>query len=203
VLQAGLLGRFNAMNLLAAAGVLLSHGFAIDAVAHALSQVHTVPGRIEAFRGSAAAPLVVVDYAHTPKALEQVLAAVRAHTTDRLICVFGCGGDRDRGKRPLMGGIAVRLADELIVTDDNPRSEVPADIVAEILAGIPDNTDKHVHVIHDRATAIRAAVASAGPDDLVLVAGKGHEDYQIHGNVVRHFSDREFVAQLLGSEHHA
>jgi len=148
----------------------------------------------------AAAPLVVVDYAHTPQALEAILKAVRAHTAGQLWCVFGCGGDRDRGKRPLMGAAAAKFADRLIVTDDNPRSEDPAAIVAEILAGIP-RLRPHalpITVEHDRAEAITAAVRGAAREDVVVVAGKGHEDYQIYGSDRRDFSDRAYVAQLVG-----
>lgn len=192
-----LLGRFNAYNLLAALAALLHHAVPLQDAAAALSACATVPGRIEGFRGPAAAPLVVVDYAHTPQALTQVLQALRGHTAGRLYCVFGCGGDRDRGKRPLMGRAAAELADQAIVTDDNPRGENPADIVAEIVGGIPGGLLDRVSVEHDRARAIERAVRAAGAGDVVLVAGKGHEDYQICGEVRRHFSDREFVAGLL------
>ncbi|HET8881833.1 MAG TPA: UDP-N-acetylmuramoyl-L-alanyl-D-glutamate--2,6-diaminopimelate ligase [Solimonas sp.] len=197
-----LLGRFNVHNLLAALGALVSHGIALDAAAAALERAQTVPGRIEGFRGPDAAPLVVVDYAHTPEALRQVLSAVRAHTAGRLICVFGCGGDRDRGKRPLMGAAAAELADRAIVTDDNPRSESPQAIVAEIVEGAKRLTSHaaRLTIVHDRAEAIRSAVADAARDDVVVVAGKGHEDYQIYGSDVRAFSDRAFVANLVGME---
>ncbi len=197
-LESRLLGRFNAYNLLAALAVLLARDKRLDAAVAALAESTTVPGRIEGFRGKRAAPLVVVDYAHTPQALAQVLDALRAHTTGRLICVFGCGGDRDRGKRPLMGAAAGARADALIVTDDNPRGEAPEAIVDEILAGLHFGASPRV--IHDRALAIETAVREAGPDDVVLVAGKGHEDYQIYGDERRHFSDRAFVAKLLGTE---
>jgi len=193
-----LLGRFNVYNLLAALACLLHGGVPLRDAAAALSQCGTVPGRIEGFRGPAASPLVVVDYAHTPQALQQVLAALRAHTAGRLWCVFGCGGDRDRGKRPLMGRAAAELADVAVVTDDNPRGEAPADIVADILRGIPAELRGRVSVEHDRASAIERAVRAAGADDVVLVAGKGHEDYQIYGSTTRRFSDREFVARLAG-----
>lgn len=194
-LDCRLLGRFNAHNLLAALAVLLVKGAALaDAVA-ALADAQTVPGRIEAFRAERG-PLVVVDYAHTPQALDAVLRAVRAHAGGRLICVFGCGGDRDRGKRPLMGAAAVRGADVVIVTDDNPRSESPAVIATEIVAGLPAGSA--VRVIHDRADAIRTAIAEAAEGDVVLVAGKGHEDYQLYGSERRSFSDRAFVAAQLG-----
>jgi UDP-N-acetylmuramoyl-L-alanyl-D-glutamate--2,6-diaminopimelate ligase len=201
-IRSRLLGRFNVHNLLAALGALLSHGIALDVAAAALERAQTVPGRIEGFRGPDAAPLVVVDYAHTPEALRQVLSAVRAHTAGRLICVFGCGGDRDRGKRPLMGAAAAELADRAIVTDDNPRSEAPEAIVAEIVEGAMRLAPhaSRLTIVHDRAEAIRTAVADAARDDVVVVAGKGHEDYQIYGSDVRAFSDRAFVAKLVGME---
>ena len=197
-IECRLLGRFNAYNLLAAAAALLETGASLDAVCSALSQAATVPGRIEGFSGPKARPLVVVDYAHTPQALAQVLQAVRAHTAGKLWCVFGCGGDRDRGKRPLMGAAAAQYADGAVVTDDNPRSEIPADIVKEILAGIPAGARARTRVIHDRAQAIETAVQEAASEDVVVVAGKGHEDYQIYGSERRRFSDRAFVAGLVG-----
>lgn len=194
-LQSRLLGRFNAYNLLAALAAILHSGVDLDRALAALSRVSTVPGRIEAYRGAKAAPLVVVDYAHTPQALEQILKAVRAHTSGKLWCVFGCGGDRDRGKRPLMGAAAAQFADEIILTDDNPRSEKPETIVAEIRIGVP--AGRAVRVIHERAEAIAAAVHAAGAEDAVVVAGKGHEETQTYGADVRRFSDRDFVAQLV------
>ena len=191
-----LLGRFNVYNLLAALGALLARGIEIGRACEALSRVATVPGRIEGFRGPGTKPLVIVDYAHTPQALAQVLHAARAHCAATMWCVFGCGGDRDKGKRPLMGAAAAKNADRLIVTDDNPRSENPAIIVQQIQAGIPAGS--RARVIHDRATAIETAVREAGPDDVVVVAGKGHEDYQLYGAERRSFSDRAFVARLVG-----
>ena len=191
-----LLGRFNAYNLLAALAALLEKEVAVDEACAALSACGTVPGRIEGFRGAGNQPLVVVDYAHTPQALAQVLQAVRAHTTGKLWCVFGCGGDRDRGKRPLMAAAAARYADRVIVTDDNPRSEDPAGIVREIWSGFPPGREPPV--IHDRARAIETAVREAGADDVVVVAGKGHEDYQLYGTERRAFSDRDFVRTLVG-----
>jgi UDP-N-acetylmuramoyl-L-alanyl-D-glutamate--2,6-diaminopimelate ligase len=195
-LDSRLLGRFNAYNLLAALAALLDKGVPLAQAADALSAAPTVPGRIEGFRGPQAAPLVVVDYAHTPQALAQVLHAVRAHCKATMWCVFGCGGDRDRGKRPLMGAAAAQHADRVIVTDDNPRGEDPAAIVREIQAGFPKGFS--APVIHDRAQAIERAVRQAGVDDVVVVAGKGHEDYQLYGAERRSFSDRAFVAQLVG-----
>jgi len=195
-LDASLLGRFNAYNLMTAAAALLAADVPLQAVVEALSQSQTVPGRIEGFRGGAGKPLVVVDYAHTPQALEQILKAVRAHTAGKLWCVFGCGGDRDKGKRPLMGAAAAAHADALIVTDDNPRTESPESITQQILEGLPAGIQ--APVIHDRVEAIRTAVNQAGEHDVVVVAGKGHEDYQIIGTQKRAYSDRLLVAQLLG-----
>ena len=197
-IQSQLFGRFNAYNLLAALAAILQGGVSLQDAVVALNQSQTVPGRIEGYRGAQAMPLVVVDYAHTPQALEQILKAVRAHTPGKLWCVFGCGGDRDRGKRPLMAAAAATYADELVITDDNPRSENPEAIVSEIRTGLPNG--HAARVIHDRAQAITAAVRAAGKNDSVVVAGKGHEDYQIYGADVRQFSDRNFVANLVGVE---
>lgn len=194
--QSRLLGHFNVYNLLAVIAALLAKGVPLAEVVAVLPQLHTVPGRIEGFKGPKAAPLVVVDYAHTPEALAQILKAVRAHCTGKLICVFGCGGDRDRGKRPLMGAAAEEGADLALITDDNPRSESPAAIAAEIVAGLKNPVA--VRVIHDRAEAIRVAVAMAGAQDVVVIAGKGHETTQTIGTTVRPFSDRAFVADLVG-----
>jgi len=195
-IESRLLGRFNAYNLLAALAALLEKGVPLADAAAALAQAATVPGRIEGFRGPGVQPLVVVDYAHTPQALAQVLQAARAHCSARMWCVFGCGGDRDRGKRALMAQAAALYADRVIVTDDNPRSEDPAAIVREIQAGFPPGYA--APVIHDRAQAIETAVRQAGPGDVVVVAGKGHEDYQLYGAERRSFSDRAFVAALTG-----
>lgn len=188
-----LLGRFNVYNLLAVLAVLLEKGIALEKAVAVLGRVTTVPGRIEGFRGPQTAALMVVDYAHTPQALEQILTAVRAHCTGKLWCVFGCGGDRDRGKRPLMGMAAMKHADAVIVTDDNPRSESPQAIVAEILAG------RSARVIHDRAEALRTVAREAKAGDVVVIAGKGHETTQTYGTDVREFSDRQFVAELVGA----
>ena len=147
--------------------------------------------------GGGQAPLAVVDYAHTPDALRKALTAARAHARGRLVVVFGCGGDRDPGKRPLMGGIAAELADDIVITDDNPRSESPAAITAGIVAGIPAGHPYRIE--HDRGRAIREAIIDAGKDDVVLVAGKGHEDYQIYGGERRAFSDQKAVAGALAA----
>ncbi len=193
-LHSHLLGRFNAENLALALGVLLAWDMPMSSALAALQQVQPVAGRMMTFVAPGR-PRVVVDYAHTPDALEKVLASLREHCGGRLFCVFGCGGDRDRGKRPEMGAVAERLADRVVLTDDNPRSEPPEQIVAEILAGVGDR--QRVHVEHDRAKAIRVSIAAAGPADLVLVAGKGHEDYQEAGGRRRPFSDIALVEELL------
>lgn len=194
-LHSNLLGQFNAYNLLAVLGALLHSEVALADALELVAQLTPPPGRLEVY-GGAQQPTVVVDYAHTPDALEAALTALRPHATGKLICVFGCGGDRDTGKRPFMGSIAAQYADVVIVTDDNPRSENPADITQAILAGIEDTTA--VSVEHDRAQAIRQAVNQATAGDVVLVAGKGHEDYQLVGDQQLAFSDRDFVSQLLG-----
>lgn len=189
-----LLGRFNADNLALALAVLIELGHDATAAADALSAVPTVPGRMEAF-GGAGGPLVIVDYAHTPDALEKILRAARVHTAGRLVCIFGCGGDRDRGKRPLMAAVAAAWADDAVVTDDNPRGENPDSIVADIVEGFP--AAAHWRVCRDRASAIRDAIGSAGDGDVVVVAGKGHEDYQLVGAQVHAYSDRATVASIL------
>ena len=190
-----LVGRFNLMNLLQAVGVLLQQGLELAPLLAALDQFHGVPGRMERVPSSADQPAVLVDYAHTPDGLENALKAARPFVQGRLICLFGCGGDRDRSKRPQMGAIAARLADQLVLTSDNPRTEDPQRILEDVRAGIPAGTA--LEVIADRAMAIAAAIAGAGPGDLVILAGKGHEDYQILGTTKVHFDDREQAALAL------
>jgi UDP-N-acetylmuramoyl-L-alanyl-D-glutamate--2,6-diaminopimelate ligase len=151
---------------------------------------------MEVVKAAVNKPCVVVDYAHTPDALSKALAAAREHCTGALWCVFGCGGDRDAGKRPIMGAIADELADQIIVTDDNPRSEDPRTITAGIVGGIKTHA---VRVIHDRGEAIATALKEAQPADVVLIAGKGHEDYQIYGETRRSFSDRSEALRYLGA----
>lgn len=189
-----LLGGFNARNILAVAGVLLMTGMSLEEVLRRLGGVEPVPGRMEVF-GLGAGQMVVVDYAHTPDALQQALLALRAHVSGELWCVFGCGGERDTGKRPLMGEIAQYFADRVVITDDNPRGEDPQTITEQILKGMND-TGKAV-VIHDRAAAISYAIGHADDHDAILIAGKGHEDYQIVGKETRPFSDREQVRAFL------
>lgn len=190
-----LIGHFNAANLAAVLAVLLSRGIGTADAGRALQQLTTVPGRMEQVWVRDEQPLVVVDYAHTPNALEQALRAVCAHAPGRVHCVFGCGGDRDRGKRPLMGGVAAYYADSLWLTDDNPRSEDPEAIVSDIIAGIgPDAT---YLVQHSRVGAITQAVSAAQAGDVVLIAGKGHETTQQIGDEVRTHDDRVVARYVL------
>ncbi|HUO44749.1 MAG TPA: UDP-N-acetylmuramoyl-L-alanyl-D-glutamate--2,6-diaminopimelate ligase [Burkholderiales bacterium] len=182
------LGRFNVYNLLATLAVLLTHGIGLRRAAAALAQLRPPPGRLQTF-GGGRRPLVVVDYAHTPDALGQVLITLRAVAADaRLTCVFGCGGGRDRGKRPLMGRIAARLADVVYVTSDNPRGEKPLAIIGDVLDGIHGVREALV-ATPDRRRAIRHAIMHARRGDVVLLAGKGHEIWQEIRGVRRPFSD--------------
>ena len=192
-----LVGRFNLMNLLQAVGALVQQGVPLPRLLEGLASVGGVPGRVErvVVGDGQGAPAVLVDYAHTPDGLENALAACRPFTAGRLICVFGCGGDRDRSKRPQMGAIAARLADQVVVTSDNPRTEAPQKSLADVVAGIPPGGSTQVEA--DRAAAIAAAIATAAPGDLVLIAGKGHEDYQILGTTKVHFDDREEAEKAL------
>ncbi|HLV76647.1 MAG TPA: UDP-N-acetylmuramoyl-L-alanyl-D-glutamate--2,6-diaminopimelate ligase [Marinobacter sp.] len=193
-LQVPLLGSFNVSNVLAALATVLTLGVPLEQAIDACSGLVPPPGRLERFAG-AGDRQVVVDYAHTPDALANALAALRPHAAGKLICVFGCGGDRDAGKRPEMAAEAQKLADLVIVTDDNPRSEDPGKIAADIVRGFSDGT--RFQVIHNRAEAIAAAIAEAGPEDLVLVAGKGHETYQDVAGEKLPFSDAEQVRKHL------
>jgi UDP-N-acetylmuramoyl-L-alanyl-D-glutamate--2,6-diaminopimelate ligase len=186
-----LTGAFQASNALVALGLATATGAPQDAALAALPGLKGARGRLELV-GQRDASAVFVDYAHTPDALEHALMSLRPYARGRLVVVFGCGGDRDKGKRPQMGAIAAALADRAIVTDDNPRTEDAATIRAEILATAPAAEE-----IADRRQAIEAAIAGMGPTDVVLVAGKGHEDYQIVGTTKRHFSDHEVIAEAL------
>jgi UDP-N-acetylmuramoyl-L-alanyl-D-glutamate--2,6-diaminopimelate ligase len=211
-----LIGAANLQNIMGAAGAGLALGLPVDAVVSGIQRLKSVPGRVEKVDN----PLgiaIVVDYAHTPDALEKVLAAVRPLTRGRVVTVFGCGGDRDRGKRPLMGEIAARLSDVIVVTSDNPRTENPLTILSDVEAGVqkaglkrldlPErvgrsnaaNPQRPVHrgyyVEADRRAAIHEGLRVARRDDLVLIAGKGHEDYQILGQQRIHFDDREVACE--------
>ncbi|HEY9182940.1 MAG TPA: UDP-N-acetylmuramoyl-L-alanyl-D-glutamate--2,6-diaminopimelate ligase, partial [Gammaproteobacteria bacterium] len=175
-LSSSLIGAFNAENLLTALGALVAQGMQLPAACSALAAAKPAPGRMEVLGGPPGKPWVVIDYAHTPDALQRVLTTLEAAATGELTCVFGCGGDRDRGKRALMGGVAADLADRIVLTDDNPRSEDPAAIVRDIRAGMDEHP--RVNVIHDRRAALKTAIERARPGDVVLVAGKGHESEQ-------------------------
>lgn len=220
-LESRLIGRFNAANLLGSLATLLACEVSLEDSVQALQRVKAVPGRTERY-GGGRRPLVVVDYAHTPDALEKILIALREliesskvqvssfklhekgkrsknfkpqTSNSKLICVFGCGGDRDRGKRPLMGRVASRLADHVIITNDNPRGEDPLAIIADILEGV----EAEYAVVPDRARAIQQAVAAARRGDVVLIAGKGHERYQESGGARRPFSDAAVAQAALRS----
>ncbi|MBW4642001.1 MAG: UDP-N-acetylmuramoyl-L-alanyl-D-glutamate--2,6-diaminopimelate ligase [Goleter apudmare HA4340-LM2] len=191
-----LVGQYNLENLLAAVGAVLHLGLDLELVAEAIPEFPGVPGRMERVQIAPEQDIsVIVDYAHTPDSLENLLKAARPFIPGKLICVFGCGGDRDRTKRPKMGKIAAELADVAVVTSDNPRTEDPERILLDILAGIPETITPIVN--GDRATAIRTAILQAQPGDGVLLAGKGHEDYQILGTEKIHFDDREHAREAL------
>lgn len=191
-----LVGQYNLENLLAAVGAVLHLGLDLELVAAVISEFPGVPGRMERVQISEAQEIsVIVDYAHTPDSLENLLKAARPFIPGKMICVFGCGGDRDRTKRPKMGKIAAELADVAVVTSDNPRTEDPEKILQDVLAGIPATIQPTV--ICDRVIAIRTAILQAKPGDGVLLAGKGHEDYQILGTEKIHFDDREHAREAL------
>jgi len=195
-LSTRLLGRFNAENALVVLGCLVSLGVPVQEAAAALGGCTAPPGRMEVIESTAQGkPKAVIDYAHTPDALAKALRALREHCRGALWCVFGCGGDRDPGKRPMMGAVADELADQIIVTDDNPRSENPAEIIRGIVGGISTHRPR---IVHDRGAAIAEALNAASPADVVLIAGKGHEDYQIYGASRLRFSDRDAASKILG-----
>jgi len=189
------MGAFNVSNLLLALATLLALDYPLAQLIATGNQLQPVCGRMEVF-SAPGKPVVVVDYAHTPDALEKALEAARLHCKGQLWCLFGCGGDRDKGKRPLMGAIAEQFADVVVITDDNPRGEDPKAIVDDILTGLLD--PGRARVVAGRAQAVTNSIMQAKPDDIVLVAGKGHEDYQIVGNRRLDYSDRLTVARLLG-----
>ena len=192
VISAGVVGRFNAYNLLAVLATLLASNISLNDAVKALATLKPVAGRMQQY-GGGTLPLVVIDYAHTPDALEQVLKSLRAQTKGQLVCVFGCGGDRDSGKRPLMGKVASELADKVIVTSDNPRSELPAEIIKAVMSGVKQNAIS----IENRADAIARAIENAQAGDVILLAGKGHENYQEIAGVKYPFSDIEMAQQFL------
>lgn len=194
-LTSHLMGEFNVSNLLLALATLLALDYPLAALVACAEQLQPICGRMEVFRAPNR-PVAVVDYAHTPDALQKALQAARLHCRGKLWCVFGCGGDRDSGKRPLMGAIGEEFADCLIITDDNPRNENPELITRDILSGL---TNPGVaKVILGRAQAVTYSLMQAAPDDIIVIAGKGHEDYQIIGQRRLDYSDRQTVATLLG-----
>ena len=193
-----LVGQFNLANLLASVGASLKLGVSLETIANCLADFEGVPGRMERVQVSPEQDVsVIVDYAHTPDSLENLLKASRPFIPGKMICVFGCGGDRDRTKRPLMGKIAADLADTVVVTSDNPRTENPEQILQDILTGIASEIKPIVQI--DRALAIKTAIETAQAGDGVLIAGKGHEDYQILGTEKVHFDDREEARKVLQS----
>jgi UDP-N-acetylmuramoyl-L-alanyl-D-glutamate--2,6-diaminopimelate ligase len=189
-----LIGRHNIYNMMGVAAMLSNSGIDLAVIKKGLEKVRFVPGRLDAVVSKA--PFgVYVDYAHTPNALENVLKSLRPIAGKRLICVFGCGGDRDRTKRPVMGKIAADICDHVILTSDNPRSEKPGDILREIQNGMLEKNN--YSIIENREDAIRRSLGMAGAGDIVIIAGKGHEDYQILGEKVIHFDDKEVAANVL------
>ncbi|AWW33413.1 UDP-N-acetylmuramoyl-L-alanyl-D-glutamate--2,6-diaminopimelate ligase [Mannheimia varigena] len=191
-LNSRLIGAFNVSNLLTAFAGLLALGVDINELVKTAPQLVGVAGRMECLTAENK-PMVIVDYAHTPDALEKALQAARLHCEGELYCIFGCGGDRDSGKRPLMAQIAEQLADKVIATDDNPRTEDNQKIMADIVKGFA----KPQQIIHNREEAIKTAIAQAKDRDVILIAGKGHEDYQIIGTEKLHFSDQETARKYL------
>ncbi len=190
-----LLGEYNVYNALSAMGVGLSQGLDLNVIKKGLEETDVVPGRFQ--RVSCGQDFaVIVDYAHTPDALQRVLTTAKKLTKGKLITVFGCGGDRDKGKRPLMGKVASELSDYAIVTSDNPRSEDPLEIIDQIKAGIKDN---EYEVIPDRRLAIKRAIEIANTGDFIVIAGKGHENYQLIKGEKLHFDDREVACEYLQS----
>ena len=193
--QSPLLGRFNIDNVLTVAGVLLAEGRGFGEIVEVLESLQPVAGRMNRLGGDGVLPLVVIDYSHKPDPLEQALQSLRAHLKGQLTCVFGCGGDRDRGKRPQMAAIAEKLSERVIVTDDNPRTEDGDAIVADIVAGFA-KPDAAI-VLRDRRAAITRAINEASAADIVLVAGKGHETYQEVAGVKHDFDDMAVARELL------
>jgi UDP-N-acetylmuramoyl-L-alanyl-D-glutamate--2,6-diaminopimelate ligase len=209
--ESPLIGKHNVYNILAAIGAGLSQGFSADTISRGLAAMKAVPGRMEKVEAGQCFG-VIVDYAHTEDSLAKLLDAVREITTGRVITLFGCGGDRDRTKRPSMGAVAVDRSDLAIVTTDNPRTEDPQAIITEIESGMivsgsrvasPSEADRTIPgktpylVISDRAEAISTAIMLAKPGDMVVLAGKGHEDYQIVGDTKHHFDDREVAREAI------
>ncbi len=196
-IRSPLIGRYNCENLTAVVAALDAAGVTFEDMRRGLERARPVPGRLEPVQVDPALPTALVDYAHTPDALEKAISSIRELTSGRVLTVFGCGGDRDRGKRPIMGEIAARLSDEIFITSDNPRSEAPGEIIREIQGGIPPERLERTRSVPDRRTAIVQALRAARPGDLVLIAGKGHEPYQEICGVRHPFSDQEVARDAL------
>jgi UDP-N-acetylmuramoyl-L-alanyl-D-glutamate--2,6-diaminopimelate ligase len=195
IVNTPLLGRYNVSNHLAAAGLCLAAGFDLETIAAGLSALKAVPGRLERIEADGIS--IFIDYAHTDDALKNVISAIKPFCRGRLYVVFGCGGDRDRTKRPRMARVVEKSADFAIVTSDNPRTEKPEDIISEIITGFENPDSQTIIIEPDRKKAIELAIKSAARDDIVLIAGKGHEDYQIIGTQKFDFSDREIAQECL------
>jgi UDP-N-acetylmuramoyl-L-alanyl-D-glutamate--2,6-diaminopimelate ligase len=195
--RSGLIGRHNALNVLAAVSAAHKLGLRARDIAEGVERVRRVPGRLERVEPEGFPVSVLVDYAHTDDALDNALSTLGPLTIGRLICVFGCGGDRDRTKRPRMGAVAGRLADIAVVTSDNPRTESAKHIIDDILPGLRDHPECETYVEPDRRAAIRQAIEMAEPGDTVVIAGKGHEDYQLLGAKRVHFDDVEEAQAAL------
>jgi UDP-N-acetylmuramoyl-L-alanyl-D-glutamate--2,6-diaminopimelate ligase len=194
-----LIGKINVPNILLLVATLLSLSVPIEEIQVIAAQLKPAPGRMELYSADSGAK-VVVDFAHTPDALEKALISVKEHCSGNLWCVFGCGGDRDQAKRPIMGAVAAKYSDRVIVTNDNPRSEAPSSITDGICVGIEAFPVDHLQIILDRAEAIEHAIEHAGPEDWVLIAGRGHEHLQQIGQDFLPFSDREHVSLLVSGE---
>ncbi len=190
-----LLGKFNISNLLAVCGVLIIQGQSLKNITKVIPKIQAVKGRMQCLGGINELPLIVIDYAHTPDALENVLTTLRKHCSAKLYCVFGCGGDRDTSKRTVMGKIVSELADTIVITNDNPRTEDPVSIANEIASGITDKNN--LSIVLDRKKAIQSTIEQATKLDVILVAGKGHEDYQIIDNIKYHFDDVKISLESL------
>ncbi len=188
-----ILAKFNVSNILSVIATLLTFDLCLDDIEKSLSRLRSVSGRMQIVIENSL-PLVVIDYAHTPDALEQVLYSVKSHCNGKLWCLFGCGGDRDRGKRALMGESATKVADRVVLTDDNPRFESPEQIISDILQGCDKSK---VDIFHDRAEGIRFILNNAAKEDVILLAGKGHETYQIYGDKKIEFSDQNYVKKFV------
>ncbi|URJ31430.1 UDP-N-acetylmuramoyl-L-alanyl-D-glutamate--2,6-diaminopimelate ligase [Blochmannia endosymbiont of Camponotus sp.] len=200
VIHSQLLGEFNVNNLLLALGTLLVLGYPLSLLVHTSSQLRPIIGRMEVF-SYYGRPTIIVDYAHTPDALKKVLISIRRHCYGQLWCVFGCGGDRDPSKRALMGYIAKQYADQIIITNDNPRTEEPQSIVNDIMYGIGlKNLKKNIKIIKNRYSAIQTVISQACSEDIILISGKGHEKYQIIGNNCICHSDQNVIKKILKND---